>query len=51
MSVTVGFDPACADPSIVGRLESNPPAALYAAPAARLKSVVKNPETLKKLSI
>jgi serine/threonine-protein kinase len=49
--LTVGFDPACADPSIVGRLESNPPAALYAAPAARLKSVVKNPETLKKLLI
>jgi serine/threonine-protein kinase len=49
--LAVGFDPACADPSIVGRLESNPPAALYAAPAARLKSVVKNPETLKKLLI
>ncbi len=49
--VTVGFDPACADPAIVARLETNPPAALYAAPAARLRSVVKNPETLRKLPI
>jgi predicted Ser/Thr protein kinase/flagellar basal body-associated protein FliL len=48
---TVGFDKACADPSVLGRLETNPPAALYAAPVARTKSIVKNPETLKKLSI
>jgi len=49
--VTVGFDKACAEPAVINRLEANPPAALYAAPAARTKSVVKNPETLKKLAI
>jgi len=49
--VAVGFDQACAEPAVIGRLEANPPAALYAAPAARTKSVVKNPETLKKLAI
>jgi hypothetical protein len=47
----VNFDKACADPSIAGRLEANPPAQLYGAPPARLKSVVKNPDTLKKLMI
>ena len=49
--VAVNFDKACADPSIAGRLEANPPAQLYGAPPARLKSVVKNPDTLKKLMI
>jgi serine/threonine-protein kinase len=49
--VAVNFDNACADPSIAGRLEANPPAQLYGAPPARLKSVVKNPDTLKKLMI
>jgi len=47
----VTFDKACADASVLGRLETNPPAGLYAAPAARTKSVVKNPETLRKLMI
>jgi serine/threonine-protein kinase len=49
--VAVTFDKACADPSVLGRLEANPPAQLYGAPPARLKSVVKNPDTLKKLMI
>ncbi|HTO51025.1 MAG TPA: hypothetical protein VML91_25535, partial [Burkholderiales bacterium] len=49
--VAVNFDKACTDPSIAGRLEANPPAQLYGAPPARLKSVVKNPDTLKKLMI
>ncbi len=49
--VVVGFDPKCADPSILSRLETNPPAGLYGAPSARQNSVVKNPETLKKLMI
>ena len=49
--IGVNFDKACADPSIAGRLEANPPAQLYGAPPARLKSVVKNPDTLKKLMI
>jgi serine/threonine-protein kinase len=49
--IGVNFDKACADPSVLGRLEANPPAQLYGAPPARLKSVVKNPDTLKKLMI
>ena len=36
---------------MISRLETNPPAGLYRAPASRQKSVVKNPETLKKLMI
>jgi serine/threonine-protein kinase len=49
--IAVNFEKACADPSVAGRLEANPPAQLYGAPPARLKSVVKNPDTLKKLMI
>jgi serine/threonine-protein kinase len=49
--VTVVFDKRCADASVLSRLETNPPAGLYGAPAARQKAVVKNPETLKKLMI
>ena len=49
--VGVTFDKACGDPAVVARLETYPPAALYAAPSARLKSLVKNPETLKKIEI
>ena len=49
--IAVNFDQACADPAVAGRLETNPPAQLYGAPPARLKSVVKNPDTLKKLMI
>jgi eukaryotic-like serine/threonine-protein kinase len=49
--VSVGFEKLCADPAILGRLDTLPPAALFAAPPARQKSVVKNPEVLKKLTI
>ena len=35
----------------LARLETNPPAALYNAPAQRQKAIVKNPDTLKKLLI
>jgi eukaryotic-like serine/threonine-protein kinase len=49
--ISVQFDPHCADASILSRLETNPPAGLYGAPAARQKAVVKNPETLKKLMV
>ena len=47
--VGVTFDAKCNDPAILGRLETNPPAALYSAPAEWQRAVVKNPETLKKL--
>jgi hypothetical protein len=49
--VSVVFDKRCADPSVLNRLETNPPAGLYGAPPGRQKTVIKNPETLRKLSI
>jgi serine/threonine-protein kinase len=49
--VSVVFDRRCADASVLSRLETNPPAGLYGAPPGRQKTVVKNPETLRKLSI
>jgi len=49
--VSVTFDKRCADASVLLRLETNPPAGLYGAPASRQRTVVKDPETLKKLMI
>ncbi|HTQ00964.1 MAG TPA: serine/threonine-protein kinase [Casimicrobiaceae bacterium] len=49
--VGVTFDAKCNDPAVLGKLETNPPAALYSAPAQRQKAIVKNPDTLKKLMI
>ena len=49
--VSVVFDKRCADASVLLRLETNPPAGLYGAPASRQKTVIKNPEMLKKLMI
>ena len=49
--VAVVFDARCSDAAVLSRLETNPPASLYGAPAARQKAVIKNAETLKKLMI
>jgi hypothetical protein len=49
--VSVNFDQRCAEPTILSRLETNPPAGLYGAPAGRQKAVIKNPETLRKLMV
>jgi eukaryotic-like serine/threonine-protein kinase len=49
--VAVIFDKACADASVLSRFETNPPASLYGAPPGRQKTVVKNPEMLRKLTI
>jgi serine/threonine-protein kinase len=49
--VSVVLDKRCADSAVLSRLETNPPAGLYGAPAARQKAVVRNPEMLKKLAI
>jgi serine/threonine-protein kinase len=49
--VSVLFDQACADAAVLSRLDTNPPASLYGAPPGRQKSVVKNPEMLRKLTI
>jgi hypothetical protein len=48
--VGVTFDKRCADAAILSRLETNPPAGLYGAPPGRQKSVIRDPETLKKLT-
>jgi serine/threonine-protein kinase len=49
--VSVVFDKRCRDASVLSRLETYPPAALYDAPPARQKAVIKNPELLHKLLI
>jgi hypothetical protein len=48
--VSVTLAAKCADPAVLGRFETAPPAGLYGAPPSRQKSVVKNPDTLKKLT-
>jgi serine/threonine-protein kinase len=48
--VAVTFDRRCAEASVLSRLETNPPAGLYGAAPGRQKTVVKNPETLRKLA-
>ena len=47
--VSIAFDAQCADPALRARLETNPPAGLYRAPEGRRKTIIKNPETLRKL--
>jgi serine/threonine-protein kinase len=49
--VTVAFDSRCADASVLSRLQTNPPAGLYGAPPGRQRSVVKDPELLRKITI
>ena len=47
--VAITFDAQCADDKLRARLETHPPAGLYGAPPARQKTIIKNPETLRKL--
>ena len=47
----MSFDARCAEPAVLARFDTYPPAGLYVAPAARQSSVVKNPETLRKLAL
>lgn len=49
--VVVTLEAGCNDAAVLSRLDSLPPAALIEAPQTRREAVVKNPETLKKLSI
>jgi serine/threonine-protein kinase len=49
--VHVTFDKSCSDPAILARLETNPPAGLYGAPPDRQKALIKDPETLRRLTI
>jgi predicted Ser/Thr protein kinase len=48
--VGVTFDKACSDQSVLARLDTNPPASLYAAPPARQNSVIKDPNAVRKLT-
>ena len=49
--VGIALDARCTDAAILSRLESYPPAWLYAVPPGRQKAVTTNPETLRKLTI
>ncbi|MBM3390424.1 MAG: serine/threonine protein kinase [Betaproteobacteria bacterium] len=49
--VAVTLEPGCREAAVLSRLDTLPPAALIEAPAPRREAVVKNPDTLKKLSI
>jgi serine/threonine-protein kinase len=49
--VTVLFDKRCASPEVLNRLETNPPAGLYGAPPGRQKTVIRNPDLLRKITI
>jgi serine/threonine-protein kinase len=49
--VTIARDPTCTEAGVIKQLESALPAGLYEAPPSRQRSVVKNPEMLKKLTI
>ncbi|HUO43761.1 MAG TPA: serine/threonine-protein kinase [Burkholderiales bacterium] len=49
--IDVVFDPACDGKDVLTRFDTNPPAALYAAPPARQKSVLRNPDALRRLTI
>jgi serine/threonine-protein kinase len=49
--VNVTFDKTCSDASVVSRFDTHPPAGLYGAPPPRQKALIKNPETLKQLTM
>ncbi|MCE9641611.1 MAG: serine/threonine protein kinase [Betaproteobacteria bacterium] len=49
--VTVTFETACGDKAVLTRLDSYPPASLYAAPPARQKSILRDPEAIRRLTI
>ena len=48
--VSMSLDARCAN-GLAARLDANPPAGLYDAPPERRKSVISNPETLRKLMV
>jgi len=49
--VVVTLEAGCKDVAVLSRLDTLPPAALIEAPQTRREAVVKNPETLRKISI
>jgi len=49
--VAVTFDAACSDKAVLAKLDTNPPASLYAAPPARQRLILRDPATIKRLTI
>ncbi|MBE7423432.1 MAG: serine/threonine protein kinase [Zoogloeaceae bacterium] len=49
--MVVTLEAGCKEAAVLSRLDNLPPAALIEAPQSRREAVVKNPETLKKISI
>ncbi len=49
--VVVMLEAGCKDAAVLSRLDTLPPAALIEAPQSRREAVVKNPETLRKISM
>ena len=49
--ISVTFDKVCSDKAVLARLDANPPASLYAAPSSRQKSILKDPNAIRKLAI
>jgi serine/threonine-protein kinase len=49
--VVVAFDKRCGEAAVLSRLETSPPAGLYGAPPGRQKAVIRDPETLRRLTI
>lgn len=49
--VVVTLEAGCKEAAVLSRLDSLPPASLIEAPQSRREAVVKNPDTLKKISI
>jgi len=49
--ITVVLEAGCREPAVLSRLDTLPPAALIEAPPSRREAVVKNPETLRRISM
>lgn len=49
--VTLAFEAACGTPDVIGKLDALPAAALLTAPPPRRESVIRNPETRRKINI
>jgi serine/threonine-protein kinase len=50
-AVTLSFDPACAAPDMVAKLQTLPPAGLMEAAPSRREAVVHSPELRRRISI
>ena len=51
VEVSVVFEKTCGDAAVLSRFETNPPAGLFGAPPGRQRAVIKDPATLRRLTI